>query len=93
MGGFIGNFTTDAVLTTVQQLRPIADDLGLSLAQLSLVWILRRPEVTSAIVGASRPDQLDETAAASGVTLDDATLARIDDVLAGGSEGATHAHT
>ncbi len=83
MGGFIGNFTTDAVLTTVQQLRPIADDLGLSLAQLSLAWILRRPEVTSAIVGASRPDQLDETAAASGVTLDDATLARIDEVLAG----------
>ena len=93
MGGFIGNFTTDTVLTTVQQLRPLADDLGLSLAQLSLAWILRRPEVTSAIVGASRPDQLDETAAASGVMLDDATLARIDEVLAGGSEGATHAHT
>ena len=74
------------MLTTVQQLGPIADDLGLSLAQLSLAWILRRPEVTSAIVGASRPDQLDETAAASGVTLDDATLARIDEVLAGGSE-------
>jgi aryl-alcohol dehydrogenase-like predicted oxidoreductase len=86
MGGFIGNFTTDAVLTTVQQLRPIADDLGLSIAQLALAWILRRPEVTSAIVGASRPDQLDETAAASGVTLDDATLARIEEVLAGGSE-------
>jgi aryl-alcohol dehydrogenase-like predicted oxidoreductase len=86
MGGFIGNFTTDAVLTTVQSLRPIADDLGLSLAQLALAWILRRPEVTSAIVGASRPDQLDETAAASGVTLDDATLVRIDEVLAGGSE-------
>ncbi len=86
MGGFIGTFTTDAMLTTVQQLRPIADDLGLSLAQLALAWILRRPEVTSAIVGASRPEQLDETTAASGVTLDGATLARIDEVLAGGGE-------
>ena len=86
MGGFIGNFTTDAMLTTVQQLRPIADDLGLSVAQLALAWVLRRPEVTSAIVGASRPEQLDETTAASGVTLDDATLARIDDVLADGGD-------
>ena len=74
------------MLTTVQQLRPVADDLNLSLAQLALAWILRRPDVTSAIVGASRPDQLDETTAASGVTLDDATLARIDEVLAGGNE-------
>ena len=86
MGGFIANFTTDAVLTTVQQLRPIADDAGLSLAQLALAWVLRRPEVTSAIVGASRPEQLDDTTAASGVTLDDATLARIEDVLADGSD-------
>jgi aryl-alcohol dehydrogenase-like predicted oxidoreductase len=87
MGGFIGNFTADAVLTTVQQLRPIADDAGLSLAQLALAWVLRRPEVTSAIVGASRPEQLDDTTAASGVTLDEATLARIDDVLAAGGDG------
>ncbi len=86
MGGFIGAFTTDAMLTTVQELRPIADDLGLSLAQLALAWILRRSDVTSAIVGASHPNQLDETAAASGVKLDDATLARIDEVLAGGGE-------
>ena len=75
------------MLTTVQQLRPIADDAGLSLAQLALAWVLRRPEVTSAIVGASRPEQLDDTTAASGVTLDEATLARIDDVLAQGGDG------
>jgi aryl-alcohol dehydrogenase-like predicted oxidoreductase len=84
MGGFIAMFMTDAALTTVQQLRPIANDLGLSLAQLALAWVLRRSDVTSAIVGASRPGQLDETTVASGVTLDASTLTRIDEVLAEG---------
>ena len=54
----------------MQRLRPIAADLGLTLAQLALAWVLRRPEVSSAIVGASRPEQLDENAGASGVRLD-----------------------
>jgi aryl-alcohol dehydrogenase-like predicted oxidoreductase len=84
MGGFIAMFMTDAALTTVQQLRPIANDLGLSLAQLALAWVLRRSDVTSAIVGASRPGQLDETTVASGVTLNASTLTRIDEVLAEG---------
>jgi aryl-alcohol dehydrogenase-like predicted oxidoreductase len=71
----------DAVLERVQRLRPIADGLGLTMAQLALAWILREPNVASAIVGSSRPDQLRDNAAASGVSLDDATLAAIDDVL------------
>src|SRR4029079_510219 len=73
---------SDDVLERVQRLRPIADGLGLSMAQLSLAWILREPNVASPIIGASRPDQLRDNAGASGVTLDDATLRAIDDALA-----------
>jgi aryl-alcohol dehydrogenase-like predicted oxidoreductase len=72
----------DGVLERVQRLRPIADGLGLSTAQLSLAWILREPNVASPIIGASRPDQLRDNAGASGVTLEDATLRAIDDALA-----------
>ena len=69
------------LLERVQQLTSVADDLGVSLAQLSLAWILREPNVASAIVGASKPQQVEENAAASGVELDAATLARIDEIL------------
>ncbi len=72
----------DDVLARVQRLRPIADGLGLSMAQLALAWILREPNVAATIIGASRPDQLRDNAAASGVRLDDATLSAIDDALA-----------
>ena len=72
----------DEVLERVQRLRPIADGLGLTMAQLALAWILREPNVASAIVGASRPEQLRDNAAASGVSLDEATLGAIDDVFA-----------
>ncbi|HEY2354617.1 MAG TPA: aldo/keto reductase family protein [Gaiellaceae bacterium] len=72
----------DGVLARVQRLRPIADGLGCSMAQLALAWILCEPNVASAIIGASRPEQLRDNAAASGVTLDDATLRVIDDALA-----------
>jgi aryl-alcohol dehydrogenase-like predicted oxidoreductase len=72
----------DAVLERVQRLRPIADGLGLTMAQLALAWILREPNVASTIVGASRPEQLQENAAASGVSLDEATLAAIEAVFA-----------
>jgi len=101
MGGFIDRFLDDDVLEAVQRLRPIADGLELSLAQLALAWVLRREEVSSAIIGASRPEQVHDNAAASGVTLDDATLAAIDEALgdvpvtqprlaAGASDGVTH---
>lgn len=70
------------LLERVQRLRPIADGLGLTMAQLALAWILREPNVASAIVGASRPEQLRDNVAASGVDLDEATLRAIDTALA-----------
>jgi aryl-alcohol dehydrogenase-like predicted oxidoreductase len=83
MGGFMEGHLGGDVLAAVQRLRPIAADLGLTLPQLALAWVLRRPEVSSAIVGATRPEQIEENAAASGVKLDAAVLARIDAALAG----------
>ena len=65
------------MLERVQRLRPIADGLGLTMAQLALAWILREPNVASAIVGASRPEQLRDNAAASGVELDEETVREI----------------
>jgi aryl-alcohol dehydrogenase-like predicted oxidoreductase len=73
--GLIGELMNDRTLEAVQRVRPIADGLGLSMAQ------LRRPEVASAIVGASRPEQLRDSTAASGVALDEVTLAAIEDAL------------
>jgi aryl-alcohol dehydrogenase-like predicted oxidoreductase len=83
MGGFIGRLMRDDVLEAVQRLRPIADGLGITLPQLALAWVLREPNVASAIVGASRPEQVDANAAASGIELDEATLAAIDEALQG----------
>jgi 1-deoxyxylulose-5-phosphate synthase len=74
-------FFADDVLERVQRLRAIADGLGLTTAQLALSWILREPNVASAIVGASRPDQLRDNAGASGVELDDETMGAIEDAL------------
>jgi aryl-alcohol dehydrogenase-like predicted oxidoreductase len=65
----------------VQELAPVADDLGLSMAQLAIAWVLQNDNVASAIVGASRPEQVEDNVAASGVTLDADVLKRIDDVL------------
>jgi aryl-alcohol dehydrogenase-like predicted oxidoreductase len=72
----------DDVLERVQRLRPIAEELGLTMAQLALAWILREPNVASAIVGASRPQQLQDNATASGVDLDDETVSAIEAALA-----------
>jgi aryl-alcohol dehydrogenase-like predicted oxidoreductase len=79
----IERYTRDEVLQTVQRLRPIAERAGLSMVQLALAWILRRDEVASAIVGASRPEQVYANAAASGVELSADTLAAIDEALDG----------
>jgi aryl-alcohol dehydrogenase-like predicted oxidoreductase len=81
MGGFIDRWLDDDVLEAVQRLRPIAAELGATLPQLALAWVLREPNVASAIVGASRPDQVEANAAASGVELDGAVLQRIDEVV------------
>ena len=81
MGSMMGRFREDAVLAAVQRLRPIADDLGLTMAQLALAWVLQEENVASAITGASRPDQIDDNVAASGVALDGAVMAGIDEAL------------
>jgi aryl-alcohol dehydrogenase-like predicted oxidoreductase len=77
----IARYLDDDVLTRVQNLRPIADDLGLSMAQLAVAWVLQNPNVASAIIGASRPEQVYDNVKAAGVTLSEDVLARIDDVL------------
>jgi aryl-alcohol dehydrogenase-like predicted oxidoreductase len=81
MNGFIGRLLEDSVLEAVQRLQPIADGLEISLAQLALAWVLRQGNVASAIVGASRPEQVHANAAASGVALDTQTLAAVDEAL------------
>jgi 1-deoxyxylulose-5-phosphate synthase len=82
MGVFLQQRMSDAVLSGVQRLRPIAQELGVTLSQLALAWVLRRPEVSSAIVGASRPEQVEENARASGVKLDAAVVARMEEAVA-----------
>jgi aryl-alcohol dehydrogenase-like predicted oxidoreductase len=81
MGWSMDRYRDDDVLEAVQGLRPVADDLGITMAQLALAWVLRRPEVASAITGASRPDQVEDNAAASGIELDDDTLRAIDEAV------------
>jgi voltage-dependent potassium channel beta subunit len=68
-------------LRKVERLRPIAEELGLSLAQLALAWTLRQPNVSSAIIGASRPEQVEDNVKASGVEIPDEALAKIDEIL------------
>jgi voltage-dependent potassium channel beta subunit len=80
---FMERWMSDAVLERVQRLRPIADELGLTMAQLALAWTLRLPGISSAIVGATRVQQVDDNAAASGVHLSDEVLERIDAALDG----------
>jgi aryl-alcohol dehydrogenase-like predicted oxidoreductase len=81
MGSMMGRFREDPVLAAVQRLRPIADDLGLTMAQMALAWVLQEENVASAITGASRPDQIDDNVAASGVAMDDGVMAMIDEAL------------
>jgi aryl-alcohol dehydrogenase-like predicted oxidoreductase len=78
---FIKRFMRDDVLTRVQQLRPVADEAGLTLAQLAVAWVLHNAGVAAAIVGASRPEQVAENVKASGVRLPAEVLAHIDQVL------------
>ena len=81
MGGFISGFFRDDVLEAVQRLRPIAEELGVSPAQLALAWILRQANVASAIIGATRPEQVAENASAAAVDLGDDVLEAIDEAL------------
>jgi aryl-alcohol dehydrogenase-like predicted oxidoreductase len=81
MGWAMDDFLRDEVLEAVERLRPIADGLGITMARLALAWVLRRSEVASAIVGASRPEQVEDNAGASGIELDEETLRAIDDAV------------
>lgn len=78
---FIQRFLRDDVLEAVQRLKPIAEQAGLTMPQLAIAWVLQNPNVASALVGASRPEQLADTVKASGVVLDADTLAAIDAAL------------
>jgi len=80
---FISRFMRDDVLEKVQGLKPIAESVGLSMAQLAVAWVLQNPNVASAIIGASRPEQVTENAKAAGMKLDVEVLAQIDKVLDG----------
>lgn len=80
---YMRQFLTDPVLEAVQKLKPVADRAGCSLAQLAIAWVLAQPGITSAIVGASRPEQLRETAAAADLAIDPALLAEAANILEG----------
>jgi aryl-alcohol dehydrogenase-like predicted oxidoreductase len=75
------HYRSDYLLRAVSQLSPIAEQLGVTMAQMALAWVLRRSEVTTAIIGASRPEQIAENVRAVGVTLPIEVLERIDDVV------------
>jgi aryl-alcohol dehydrogenase-like predicted oxidoreductase len=80
---FIARWMNDDVLTKVQLLKPIAQQAGISMAQMSIAWVLQNKNVATAIVGATRPDQLDDNVKAAGIVLDAETLKAIDKVLDG----------
>jgi aryl-alcohol dehydrogenase-like predicted oxidoreductase len=77
----IQRWMRDEVLDRVQQLVPLAAESGLSMAQLAVAWVLQNDNVASAIIGASRPEQVQDNAAASGVKLDADLLTKIDEIL------------
>jgi aryl-alcohol dehydrogenase-like predicted oxidoreductase len=75
------HYRSDNLLAAVEKLKPIAAELGLAMVQMALAWVLRRPEVSSAIIGASRPEQIEQNVRAAGVTLPAEALAHIDEAL------------
>ena len=83
MNVFINNLLSDEILSAVEKLKPIAESENLSMAQLALAWVLRDERVSSAIIGATKPQQVADNAAASDVQLSTETLAAIDEILDG----------
>jgi aryl-alcohol dehydrogenase-like predicted oxidoreductase len=81
MGGFMRRLMNDPTLEAVERLRPVAEQAGVSMNEMALAWVLRRGELASAIVGASRPEQVHANAQASGIELTPDTLAAIDQAL------------
>lgn len=82
MGAMMGDLLRPGVLEAVQQLRPLAAEAGCTLTQFALAWVLREPNVASAIVGASRPAQLDDNAAAADLTIDPELFRRAEAIVA-----------
>jgi aryl-alcohol dehydrogenase-like predicted oxidoreductase len=82
MGGFIESWLNDAVLNAVQKLKPLAAEANCTLPQFALAWVLREPNVASAIVGASRPEQLDDNCKASGLQIDPVLFAKAEAIVA-----------
>jgi aryl-alcohol dehydrogenase-like predicted oxidoreductase len=78
---FISAWLTDEVLGGVQKLKPIAESVGLTMAQLAIAWVLQNPNVSSAVVGATRPEQVRDNVKAAGVKLDADTMKAIDEVV------------
>ena len=81
MGGFMDRLMQPEVLRAVQRLKPIAEEAGLTLPQFALAWVLREPNVASAIIGASRPEQVRENARASGVIVDTQLFLRAEAII------------
>jgi aryl-alcohol dehydrogenase-like predicted oxidoreductase len=81
MNAFMGNWLTKTNLETVQRLVPIAQELNLTMAQLALAWILRQPEISSVIIGATKKAQIDDNIGASGKHIPNDVLARIEEIL------------
>lgn len=88
MGQFIQSWLRPQVLEAAQKLKPLAAQAGCTLSQFALAWVLREPNVASAIVGASRPEQLEENAKASGLTIDPALFRQAESLVAGVERGA-----
>jgi len=87
MGGFIERLMTREILEAVQRLMPLAAEAGLTLPQFALAWVLREANVASAIIGASRPEQVEENAAASGATVDPALFEEAERIVAEAARG------
>ncbi|MCA1748025.1 MAG: aldo/keto reductase [Parasphingopyxis sp.] len=83
MNSFIDGWLRPEVIRAVDRMKPLADEAGVSLTQFALAWVLRQPNVASAIVGASRPDQLEENAGASGLEIDPALFEKAEEIAAG----------
>ncbi len=81
MGGWMDRLMRPAVLRAVQKLKPIAEEAGLTLPQFALAWVLREPNVASAIIGASRPEQVRENCGASGVVVDTQLFLRAETIV------------
>jgi aryl-alcohol dehydrogenase-like predicted oxidoreductase len=81
MGSFIQRWTEPAILEAVQKLKPLAQEASCTLSQFALAWVLREENVASAIVGASKPEQLDDNAAASGLKIDPALFAKAEAIV------------